>query len=65
MISRKLPGKLQSLASGVFTTSISIAGALILVLGGCFNNIDIIGYTSLLILFCSLGFLILGIFRRK
>ncbi|MEL9909302.1 MAG: MFS transporter [Desulfurococcus sp.] len=64
-ISRKLPGKLQSLASGVFTTSISVAGALILVLGGCFNNIAMIGYTSLFILFCSLGFLILGTSRRK
>ncbi|ACL10766.1 hypothetical protein [Desulfurococcus amylolyticus] len=64
-ISRKLPGKLQLLASGVFTTSISIAGALILVLGGYFNKIDMIGYTSLFILFRSLGFLILGTFRRK
>ena len=64
-ISRKLPGKLQSLASGVFTTSISAAGALILVLGKYFADIATIGYASLLILSCGLGFLILDTFKRE
>ncbi|ADV64943.1 hypothetical protein Desmu_0635 [Desulfurococcus mucosus DSM 2162] len=59
-ISRKLPGRLQSLASGVFTTSLSVAGFAILLLGRVLADINAIGWYSISILAASLSLMLAG-----
>jgi len=54
-ISRRLPGRLQSLASGVYTTSTSLAGFTILVLAGVITDLRGIGAVSIAVLLAGLA----------